>query len=597
MARKVVVSRAILALSALVSLALGAGCGTKNNVYDAGLDAISEPPLLALTPGGANFPDTAPSQVAPPVTFKVINLGLQPTAGIVTVLEASADGVFKITNNECSIPLQSQETCNIVVQFSPKAPGDYSARLTVSTANSSMPAIAMITGSSAYSLLPSLVISPGVADFVRTSIDPSAVPPTQAFTVTNTGSLLTGPLTVNPPNEPSFAVAENACGTTLMPGAMCSISVRFKPSTSGPHVGVLEVEDKANSIKVTATLSGTGIKGAHITLNPPTTFPDTAVGLQVSRLFTLVNSGEEPTGTISIIPAGDEGDFTLDSGGCAKPLPGAQSGQTTSCSFKLTFAPKTVGTKNLSVQISASPGGDAAFDISANATLQPTTTITLMQIGGNPFLNVPLGQSRTALYLVQNTGNMMAGKPDATLAGNVGDEFMLVNNCASDLAPNDSCNIQITFTPKDVNPKNLTMLVTASPGGMQAVQIMSTAVNADIGNLQFSSNGFHDFGTHSVTQQTNTTFTFTITNNGQLQTGPITVGNIEGSTPGDFTIVGTDCPNRQLLTSQTCFIRIRFQPLPPRDLPMFGRTRSASLTLTADPGGKPVASFFGTASN
>jgi hypothetical protein len=125
-----------------------------------------------------------------------------------------------------------------------------------------------------------------------------------------------------------------------------------------------------------------------------------------------------------------------------------------------------------------------------------------------------------------------------------------------------------------------------------AVQISASAQNA-IGLLQASSSGFHDFGTHSVNTQNNTTFTFTITNRGQEQTGPIAVGAMEGANPGDFSVVGSDCPNRQLSTNQACFVRIRFQPQPP----LAPRNRSASFTVTADPGGRPQVTLFGLAAN
>jgi len=475
------------------------------------------------------------------------------------------------------------------VLFLPKASGDFMGRLVVSSPSGGV-VTAMLSGSSRFGMSSAISLSPGFGDFASTSTSPGAVlPAPQAFTVTNTGSLRTGPLTVTVSGDSDFAKAEDSCVAPLEPGAQCTVSVRFKPTKSGARSGTLEVADAANSVKQTATLSGTGIKGAQLTLNPGGMFPDTAVGEEFSLLFTLVNSGEEPTGDLKFTQAGNTDQFAFDPGSCTK-LPAAAPGEQTFCSFTLKFAPKTVGQKSLGIQVSASPGGTANIQVTANATLQPNTTIALTQIGGNAFTGVPVGEMRTALFLVENTGTMMAGKPDAQLVG-TNNEFMLMNNCMAALAPQDQCSIEVTFTPTDTTPQTVTLFVNANPGGNKAIQITSTAVRG--GDLQFSNNGFHDFGTHSVNQVNNGTFTFTVRNGGTTQSGPITVDPVTGINAADFLLVFTDCSNRQLTPGQTCSLRFRFQPLPPRD----PRNRSASITVSATPGGRPQATFFGTANN
>jgi hypothetical protein len=592
MARKsVVVSRAFIALFGLASLGLAAGCGTKNEVfYDGGIDALYEQPTLNMTPPLSNFDDTLPNAMSPPKDFEIQNLGLLPTGTLSIDLQATPDATaFKVLDTNCSKPLQYEEKCQVRVQFLPKAAGDFMGRLAVASPAGGV-VTATLTGSSRFTNNSALSLSPGFADFASTSTSPGAMlPAPQVFTVTNTGTLRTGPLTVAVTGDADFAKAEDSCVAPLEPGVACSVSVRFKPTKSGARSGMLEVTDTGGNIKQTASLSGTGIKGAQLTLNPAGMFPDTAVGEAFSLLFTLVNSGEEPTGPLTFTQAGNSDQFTLDKGSCTS-LPAAAPGEQTFCSFTLTFAPKTVGQKSLGIQVSASPGGTANIQVTANATLQPNTTITLTQIGGNAFTGVPVGEMRTALFLVENTGTMMAGKPDAQLVG-TNNEFTLVNNCMAALAPQDQCSIEVTFTPVDTTPQSVTLFVNANPGGNKAIQISSTAVRG--GDLQFSNNGFHDFGAHSVNQVNNGTFTFTVRNGGTTQSGPITVGPVTGVNAADFLLVFTDCSNRQLNPAQTCSLRFRFQPLPPRD----PRNRSASITVSATPGGSPQATFFGTANN
>jgi len=592
MARKAVVSsRASFALFGIASLGLAAGCGSKNDPYlDGGVDALYFEATLNITPPFFSFPDTAPNAMSEPKDFIVKNLGSQPTGSISIDLQSLPDATaFKITDTTCGKPLQLDEECQIRVLFVPKGQGDFTARLAVISPTGGT-VTSSLSGSSRFSMSSALSLSPGFADFPSTSTSSGAVlPAPQAFTVTNTGSLRTGPLTVTLGGDSDFAKAEDSCVAPLDPGGQCTVKVRFKPTKAGARAGTLEVADSASSVKQTATLSGTGIKGAQLTLNPGGMFPDTAVGEAFSLLFTLVNSGEEPTGDLKFTQAGNTDQFMFDAGSCTK-LPAADPGGQTFCSFTVTFAPKTVGPKSLGIQVSASPGGTANIQVMANATLQPNTTITLTQIGGNAFTGVPVGEMRTALFLVENTGTMMAGKPDAQLVG-TNTEFGLMNNCTEALAPQDQCSIEVTFTPVDTTPQSVTLFVNANPGGNKAIQITSTAVRG--GDLQFSNNGFHDFGTHSVAQVNNGTFTFTVRNGGTTQSGPITVDPVTGLNAADFLMVFTDCSNRQLNPGQTCSLRFRFQPLPPRD----PRNRSASITVSATPGGRPQATFFGTANN
>jgi hypothetical protein len=591
--KAVLVSRASIALVGLASVALGSGCGSKNNVYyDGGIDALYEQPTLNMTPPVFSFADTTPNAMSEPKDFVVQNLGLLPTGTLSIDLQSTPEPTaFKVLDTNCGKPLQYEETCQVRVQFLPKSAVDFTGRLAVgSPAGGTV--VATLSGSSRFSNSSALSLSPGFGDFRPTSTSPDAMlPPSQVFMVSNTGTLRTGPLTVAVTGDADFAKAEDSCVQPLDPGGTCMVSVRFKPTKSGPRSGTLEVTDTGGNVKQIAKLTGTGIKGAQLTLNAPGMFPDVAVGEVFSLLLTLGNSGEEATGALTFTLAGNKDQFMIDPGSCAATLPPANNGEPSFCSFTLTFAPKSVGQKSVGLQVSSNPGGTTNIvQVTANGTLQQTTTISLTQVGTNAFTGVPIGEMRTALFLVENTGTMPTGIPDARLLGGAG-EFTRTNNCTVPLAPQDQCTVEVTFTPIDTTPQAVTLFVNANPGGNKALQITSTAVRG--GDLVFSNNGFHDFGAHSVTQVNNGTFTFTVRNSGTTQTGPITVGAVEGINAADFLLMSSDCSNRVLTPGQTCSLRFRFQPLPPRE----PRNRSASITVTAMPGGRPQATFFGTANN
>jgi hypothetical protein len=214
---------------------------------------------------------------------------------------------------------------------------------------------------------PELRLSPGVEDFPRTSIGPAATAPTRTFTVTNAGGEPTGALQVATSEGETFVVADHDCGV-LPPAGTCAVAVRFRPAKAGLHSGTLRVTDEAHGLRQEAAVTGTGIQPATVAVFPPPwTFADTDVGVRASLAYLLVNSGEEATGPIAFKATGDTADFALDPATCAQPLPAALPGQTTTCSFQLSFAPTSAAPKHLTVEIAAHPGGDLTFEVDANA--------------------------------------------------------------------------------------------------------------------------------------------------------------------------------------------------------------------------------------
>ncbi len=82
---------------------------------------------------------------------------------------------------------------------------------------------------------------------------------TQAFTVTNNTSTSVTGLTISftGSNPSDFQALSNTCGTSLGPGASCTINVDFAPTAAGARAANLGVADSAGD-SASATVSGTG---------------------------------------------------------------------------------------------------------------------------------------------------------------------------------------------------------------------------------------------------------------------------------------------------------------------------------------------------
>ena len=117
----------------------------------------------------------------------------------------------------------------------------------------------------------------------------------QFVTVTNTGSAtltFTGDTVSG-----DFALAGlGTCGTSLAPGANCTISIHFTPTATGTRTGVLTIPDNAPNSPQTVSLTGTGGQsGPALSLSPTSlTFAAQTVGTTSSAQFvTVTNTGSE----------------------------------------------------------------------------------------------------------------------------------------------------------------------------------------------------------------------------------------------------------------------------------------------------------------
>ena len=107
--------------------------------------------------------------------------------------------------------------------------------------------------------------------------------PAQSFALSNTGngSLSISGIAISSPSTSSFAVANgnNSCGSSLAPGASCSIYVTFSPLSTGNYSATLAVTDNASPATQTIALSGPGIVG-----NVAGQTPDTRASAMLSLM-------------------------------------------------------------------------------------------------------------------------------------------------------------------------------------------------------------------------------------------------------------------------------------------------------------------------
>jgi acid phosphatase len=104
--------------------------------------------------------------------------------------------------------------------------------------------------------VPTVGFSPASLTFGSRAVGTSSSAQFETFTNTGTGALTFGTETIT--GDFSFTGQGN-CSSSLAPGANCTISVKFTPTTTGTRAGTLTVNDNASTSPQVVTLTGTGV--------------------------------------------------------------------------------------------------------------------------------------------------------------------------------------------------------------------------------------------------------------------------------------------------------------------------------------------------
>jgi len=134
-------------------------------------------------------------------------------------------------------------------------------------------------------LVPLLGISPTSVTFPSQYVGSSA--PSQSITLTNSGNAALA-ITNMSVSVSDFSV-QNTCGSSIAPGANCSIGLSFAPTVGGARTGTLTITDNAANSPQTVALSGVGQDFSIATTSPSSV---------------TVAAGQTATYTFAVTPVG-----------------------------------------------------------------------------------------------------------------------------------------------------------------------------------------------------------------------------------------------------------------------------------------------------
>jgi hypothetical protein len=228
-----------------------------------------------------------------------------------------------------------------------------------------------------------------------------------------------------------------------------------------------------------------------------------------------------------------------------------------------------------------SDGGlDAASDGASDAGQMPVLAASLTAKSSFDFGTATVGQTApTGQIQITNGGNA----PTAKLATHLtGAAFSVVSDACTGvvLQPALSCTVTVSVQTTAAGSLSGTLQVVDTAADQVSVALTATVLARGALAVSPDSQPFADTPVGS----TSAPASFTVTNTGGVATGTITT-TLGGTNASEFTM-SDGCTGRALGPAETCTIQITFAPAT-------AGPKTASLAVSADPGGTGTASLTG----
>jgi len=448
------------------------------------------------------------------------------------------------------------------VTFTPTANGAVAGTLTFTDSALNSPQTVSLTGTGSAPV----TLSSSTLSFSSTAVGNTSSAKT--VTLTNHESVVLNFSSIT--TSAGFAIASNTCGTSVAPGASCTVGVTFSPTTTGAATGTLTFIDDAANSPQTVSLSGTATGSAPVTVSSSTLNLGTvAVGAtSAAGTVTLTNRQSVALSFAGTSPATTAG-FAIASNTCGTSIAAGAS-----CTVGVTFTPTATGAAT----------GTLTFTDGASNSPQK---VSLTGTGSSPVTVAPgtlnLGTvavgatSASQTVTVTNNGTTAVTNNGVTATG----DFADTTTCSSSLAAGNSCTVTITFTPVLPGTRTGTLTINLSTGA-QTVSLTGTG---------FTGSGSQP-GLLSLTPATLNFSGYTIGDNPSQK---VTVTNSSGASVGIAGIAMSGDPSLTqrnncgsvVASGATCAITVTFAPV------AYG-TFTGTLAVTEASGAQDTVSVTGT---
>jgi len=400
----------------------------------------------SLSPTSLSFGNQTGGTTSAAQTVTLTNTG----STALTPTSISMTGDFAETDNCVNTAISAGASCAIQVTFTPTATGTRTGQLTVNANVTGGQLTAPLSGAGLSA--GSVQLSPVTVSFGQVQVNTTSSP--LQVTLQNSGSTTVNISSVGVSGP--FAVATNACGSSLAASSACQLTLTFTPTQAGTATGTLNVVDDGGT--QTAALSGTGETAATDKLSPASlTFSGTIDGtLSAAQTVTLTNSGGM---ALTSIATSVSGAFQV-SNNCGTLL-----AANSSCAIQVVFAPVSAGAQTGTLTVSDALQTQTVA-LSGTGLLPP---LIALSPGSLTFASEPVGTASAAQTLtVSNTGGAPMSNVGFAITGASAASFAAAaTTCGAVLNNGSSCTVQVTFTPMAPGAAAATLTVSSSTQGVK----------------------------------------------------------------------------------------------------------------------------------
>jgi len=554
------------------TLAAGASCKIQAQFAPAALGSLSA--AISITDNAAGSPQSITlggTGVAPVTSFSASSLsfgglliGTTSTSQLVT-LTNTGDATLSIANigltgpdtssfvfaNDCGISLAAGASCTIHGHFTPMVAGPLDAAITISDNAGGSPQTIALTGLG-YNTTVSLSATSLLYGFQEVETSSSS----QSVTLTNTGAetLSIASISLTGPNASSFDFA-NTCGTSLAPGASCTIHGHFAPATTGQLTAVVSIGDTGNGSPQSIAVTGTGYGPTTASLSATSlSFGNETVGAtSTSREVALTNTGNATLYFTSIDVTGPDASSFVFANNCGTSLTGGAS-----CTIHGHFTPAAGGALTAAVVIADSATGSPKSISLSGSGVNPPGTLSATSLS---FGDLEVGTtSASQSVMFTNNGSVALAITSVNVTGADSSSFVFASDCGSGLVAGASCTIHGHFTPTSAGLLTAAVTITDSTSGSpQSVSLtgtgyLPTTISLSATSLSF---GNETVGVTSASQQV------TLTNTGG---SPFAISSIALTGAGASSFVFANSCGSSLAAGASCLIHGHFTPAVSGDL-------------------------------
>jgi dienelactone hydrolase len=314
------------------------------NLGDNTVSILLQDGTIALNPPNLNFGLQVTGS-----TKKVTLTNVGTTPVTISSIGVSGTNATDFTqSNNCGSSLGAGAHCTISVTFTPSQLGLRTAAITVTDSAPGSPQSVALSGIGVISG-PDATLSATALTFATQLVGTTSQ--AQSVTLSDYGTVALNITSIGfTGSNPGDFVQTNTCGSSVAPGASCTISVSFKPTGINTRTASVSIIDSVPGSPQTVLLSGTG---TVVELNPASlSFGVVKVGNSKNLATTLTNLGSTTLGINSITITGTDSDEFSQTNTCHSSV-----GAGKSCLISVTFGPSEKGSDRADLLISDNGGG------------------------------------------------------------------------------------------------------------------------------------------------------------------------------------------------------------------------------------------------